>query len=118
MSIRRRLASWLDPTPERVSSDMMELLIKAARRCAHDLEHCAGDVWYASRRPEIGVEQSQMWHERAHHWQGIFYPDNGLKNYHARIANKLDDAERTIEKLREHCKAHGISPWLDTDIPF
>jgi hypothetical protein len=118
MTLAQRIATWLDPTPARLQRGLFELTIKAARRCAHDLEHCAADVWYASRRPEVGVEQSRKWHEHAQHWQAIFYPDNGMKNYHASIVNKLEAAEATIDKLREHCKKHGITPWLDDDIPF
>lgn len=118
MTLAQRIALWLDPNPARVSLELLELSVKAARRCAHDLEHCAGDIWYASQRPEIATEQSKMWHERAKHWQVIFYPENGIKDYHAKLAIRVDNAEETIEKLRAHCLKHGIPQWLDHECPF
>lgn len=118
MNLRQRIAAWLDPSPTRIQLELFELTVKAARRCAHDLEHAAGDVWYASKRPEMGVEQSAMWHERAKHWQCLFYPENGMKDYHAKLSIRVDNAEEKLEKLRAHCLAHGISQWLDDECPF
>lgn len=117
-TIRQRLASWLDPTPTRLERDLFDLTVKCARRCAHDLEHCAGDVWYASQRPDRATEQSEMWHERAQSWQAIFYPTSGVKDYHAKLHGRVDKAEALTEKLRAHCLAHGIPQWLDDECPF
>jgi hypothetical protein len=117
-TIRQRIATWLDPSPVRIQHDLFDLTVKCARRCAHDLQHAAGDVWYASRRPEMGVEQSEMWHVRAEEWLAIFYPTDGIKNYHAGLHGRVDKAEALVEKLRAHCLAHGIPQWLDDEVPF
>lgn len=118
MTLAQRIAAWLDPSPVRIQREMFELIVKAGRRCAHDLAHCSSDVLYAANRPEHSVEQSRMWHAQARHWETIFYTENGAKDYHAKLAMRVDKAERTIERLREHCRKHGIIEWLDDDIPF
>ena len=118
LTLRQRIAGWLDPTPVRIERDLFDLTVKCARRCAHDLEHAAGDVWYASRRPERGDEQSAMWHKRAEEWLAIFYPIGGMKDYHAKLHIRVDNAEELVDKLRAHCVANGISQWLDHEVPF
>lgn len=117
-TIRQRLAAWLDPTPVRIKRDLFDLTVKSARRCAHDLQHCAGDVWFASKRPEQATEQSEMWHARSEEWLSIFYPIGGQKDYYATLCIRVDNAEALVEKLRAHCLKHGIPQWLDHECPF
>ena len=105
MNWRQRLALWLDPVPERVNREQLELVVKAGRRCAHDLAHAASDVVYS---PYPKDERSKFWAERARHWEEVFYPGDDGKNYRSRL-------HREIARLEQLCRDNGIDP---DELPF
>lgn len=109
MGWRQRLATWLDPTPERLSRDLYDLVLKSARRCAHDLDHCASDIGVSS--PYMTAAQ---WHDHARVWLRVFYPDGGPKDYMARICREYETA---LNKLTALCRKNGVDP-NDGDLPF
>lgn len=100
-------------TPEAAQHELMEVLVKAGRRCAYDLRHAAD---YISDNKEL---RDMMYH-RASHWIGVFNPGNDQKNYRQELHSIIENRERIIEKLKERCKEHGldVSDLTDSDIPF
>lgn len=111
MTIRQRIACWLDPTPERIERELFELTVKAGRRCAHDLAHAIDS--------DPDADNRKFMRQRLDVWRIIFYPDNGPKNYRARIHQTIHDQESTIETLRKLLKSHNIpDPTESDDIPF
>ena len=120
MNIRQRLALWLDPTPERINRVHNEILLKSARRCAHDLDHCASDIyWCAMRKDEQNAsDQADFYHHRANEWRKLFYPDDGVKSYRIQIEADLERLRNTMSKYKTLLLKHGlVDPW-DDDIPF
>lgn len=109
MNLRARLAALLDPTPERIAARQYDLLLKSARRCMHDLAHCADDA--GAPRPFMTAGE---WHQRVNEWHRVFYPDGGPKDYAARISNEY---EAKIFALHRIMRANGLDPH-DGDIPF
>jgi hypothetical protein len=99
-----------DYTPEEAMRELLELTIKAARRCAYDLSHASGDV----RDPEL----RQLFARRARHWLSIFNPANGPKDYRHRLHHTIDDLENQVDRLAALCKKHGINPDDPNGIPF
>jgi hypothetical protein len=104
-TLRKRLATMLDPTPERIERELFELTVKAGRRCAHDFEHCSEDIGRVS--PYM---TSSEWNARAREWLRIFYPGGGPKDYRARLHYEIDRLTALLER-------NGIDP-RDSDIPF
>jgi hypothetical protein len=125
MRIRKRIASWLDPMPERLHAEQVELLVKAARRCAHDLAHAGSDVYYT---PYDKKARAKFWAERAQMWLDMFYPGNDGKNYRHKLYSDIENLEQQVEELKRVCLEHGIDPLKDkrvnqldhiiNDIPF
>lgn len=106
--LRQKLALWLEPTPDRYLVEQLELVTKAARRCAHDLNHAAADVYFAAGTREISAK---FWQDRADMWRRVFYPGNDGKNYRHRLHAEL-------ERLEQLCRDHGIDPTDPDSIPF
>lgn len=102
MKLRQRLALWLDPTPERIQHEQIELIVKAGRRCAHDLMHAASYI--------AAEEEQGLFHDQAHYWLTVFYPGGDGKDYRTRLHHE-------IERLHGLCLKNGIDP-RDPDIPF
>lgn len=113
--LRQLIAYWLDPTPERVDRELYELLLKAARRCNHDLAHAADDIMMSVRDRK---EAAEMWNERANMWHGIFYPDNGPKDYRSSMHREIWQLESTVKRLYAVLDEHGIADPKDDRIPF
>lgn len=109
--IRRFQAS--DYTPEQATSEYIELLMKAGRRCAYDLRHAADSI-------ENDSEFRNIMYKRASHWQTVFNPANEQKNYRHKLHNMIDELEDINAQLIKRCKANGIdvSDLEDDDIPF
>lgn len=81
-------------------AELLEIIVKAARRCAYDLEHAADQI--------IDRKQSDMYHERAKMWQVIFNPANGPKDYRNSLHKEIWVKDMHIRKLKELCKKHNI----------
>lgn len=96
----------LEYTPEEVQAELMELLIKGARRCAYDLRHAADDIG------------GTFWHSRADMWIGIFDPARGLKDYRTRLHHTIMEQSATIEGLRELCRSKGVEMGNLDEFPF
>lgn len=79
-----------------------DLLLKSARRCAHDLDHVVGDL------PLHSMMQNEM-AMRARHWLDVFSPD-GVKNYRLKLHEELDSLERENDSLRAELEEAGIVP--------
>lgn len=107
---------WQRDEPEQIHRELFELIIKAGRRCAHDLEHAATDVLLASSDRK---KASDLWHERAKMWQKIFYADGGPKDYRHRLHSDIFILEEKVRALRKQLLTAGIEPCIDDgDIPF
>jgi hypothetical protein len=85
--------------------ETLELTIRAARRCAYDLRHCAD---YVARPRGIDAEMVKMFGERADHYVALFQSGNSMKDYRHRLHHTIDEQERTIERLRELLAQHKI----------
>ena len=95
-------------TPQEAQQELVQLLVKGARRCAYDLRHAADDA----------RDNGQLWRQRAEMWIGIFDPGDGLKDYRHRLHRTIADQESTIEGLRELCRANGIAMGRFDEAPF
>ncbi|URC15278.1 hypothetical protein GD1_154 [Paraglaciecola Antarctic GD virus 1] len=90
------------------------LTLKAARRCAYDLNHCAGELGMEASRN--GTKLLFDYHQFSHHWQEIFTPEGG-KNYRHLLHNKIDMMDLEISRLKRLCEQHNIDH-SDDEIPF
>jgi len=96
--------------PDATLREQLRLVIKAARRCSHDLEHCSDGV--------AKQEDREHWRARAQMWQAIFYPDDGPKDYRDELHRKIWSLEFERDRLRALVKAHGIDDVDDQTIPL
>lgn len=71
--------------------ELTELLLKSARRCAHDLGHAAE----AATDPDLRA----LFQERAQWWRDLFYPENGIKDYHTSLMRKVEQLEAGVKRL-------------------
>ncbi len=101
-----------DYTPEEAQAELLELITKAARRCAYDLRHAAQDV----ACNYLKEERSKEWSERANMWLTIFNAADDPKNYRAGLHMKIFSLECQIEKLKKLCKEKGID--IPDERPF
>lgn len=104
------LRAALAPQPIEGQAELLRLMVKAGRRCAHDLAHAADDV---SDR-----ESAAMWRERARMWIGLFYPDGGPKDYRDELHRDIARARAEAQRLRALCIEHGIDPTDPGGTPF
>lgn len=112
--IRRLLRRWIgEPTPEDGLAETLAITIRCARRCAYDLSHAADMI-----DPRMGREWEQRFQDKANHWQSLFSSGTSTKDYRLRLHSELDQANRTIEKLRERLKAAGLPAYDDHEMPF
>ncbi|MDS1141764.1 hypothetical protein RE432_15085 [Pusillimonas sp. SM2304] len=92
--------STTEYTPEGAQRELMELIVKAGRRCAYDLAHAAD--WL----PDPGSQAT--YRARAKMWINIFDPANGPKDYRHRLHQEIFMLERRIERLKALCIKHGV----------
>lgn len=108
-------------TPAHQFAEIHELCMLAARRCAHDLNHAAGEIFFASGSKE---ESSRYFHEKSRMWQDIFYPIENQKNYRHELHKQLSNREYQIENLCRILKENNVpeADWdkysLNGGIPF
>lgn len=95
-------------TPQEAQNELVQLLVKGARRCAYDLRHAADDA----------RDNSELWRQRAEMWIGIFDPGDGLKDYRHRLHQVISDQESTIEGLRNLCRINAIEMGRFGEPPF
>ena len=100
-------------SPEAAQRELYELIVKAGRRCAHDLAHCA-DLIPTELNTDLG---SKFFHERAKMWLDVFYMEDG-KNYRHKLHHIINDYENLVDKYRELVKAHNINADFDDELPF
>lgn len=107
-------------------AEINRLLIKAGRRCAYDLKHAAGSIFYSCPREawetqgNRAKEDYEIYERRAHMWLDIFNPADDGKQYRDRLHHTIDDAERKLEIAIELLKTNGIEipETIDSGIPF
>jgi hypothetical protein len=99
-------------TPLNVLLEEHTLLIKAARRCAHDLAHAADCI----DRNGNWAEFNKIFRKNAEMWLGIFNP-TGPKDYRHRLHHEIHSLEFRVERLREFCEKNGLDPNV-VDDPF
>lgn len=92
-----------------VLSEMLELSIKAGRRMMHDYKHMLSEI------PEDNLFKDDF-KERAQTWESIFYPDNGMKNYRAKLHKEIERLQWELDHANKKLKEHGLSQ--DDDLPF
>lgn len=91
--------------------ELLELTIKAGRRCAHDLKHATHEIYRNGDN-----EMYELFRNRADYWKTVFYPEDGPKNYRAGLHHEISDLEYKVEKLRQQLLDNGIEPC--DNIPF
>lgn len=100
-----------DYTPEQAQAELMELTIKAARRCAYDLAHAVDYMDAGELRDTLT--------RRAQHWKQVFNPADGPKDYRHKLHMDNASLERRVAGLLALCKANEIDASLfDDPIPF
>jgi hypothetical protein len=104
--ILEALTKLQSPPPDEFGAELYQLLIKAARRCAYDLRHCAAFV------PPESIFDSSFFEERANHWLEIFEPD-GVKDYRHRLHREISTLELHNEGYKRLLKEHGIEDTVD-----
>lgn len=102
------MLSWLK-SKEKVDEfyelrQLLDIHIKAGRRCAYDLDHASGCIPYK----ENDMFGQEFWHERSKYWISVFNPGNDGKNYQSMLHNQMDKLERRIEELEEFIKEKGL----------
>jgi hypothetical protein len=97
-------------TPHADLSEIHELIVLAARRCAYDLKHAADGIATTLYDKEDGV----MFSERARYWLSIFTTNDQGKMYRHRLLIEINNAEQKIELYREFLENKGIEdPYPD-----
>lgn len=92
-----------------ILKELLELSIKAGRRMMHDFDHMLNEV------PDDN-DYKKEYRERGKHWQTIFYPDDGMKNYRARLHYTIAELDRTVVKLKQ--QIINLSQIPDDGLPF
>lgn len=103
-------APFDDYTPEQAQRELLELIVKVARRCAYDLRHAADDM--------SDKKTAELFHSRAATFLTIFDPADGGKNYRHRLHNEIDDLATKVSGLRQLCKDNNIECGKYDDFPF
>lgn len=89
-----------------LQNELLEVLIKSARRCAYDLGHAIDQI------PAYDALKVML-HGKSDIWLEIFNPD-GLKNYHSKLSNKITQQAMRNEKLVRILNAAGLSEdWIE-----
>lgn len=91
-------------------ADSHLILLKSARRCAHDLSHAVDLIQPSCRLGEL-------FEDRARYWLQIFSP-TGVKDYRLEIYNKIDQLEAEVMALRAELASHGIQSAVPPKEPF
>lgn len=109
----RLLLLWVyRQTPQKAFMETHVLVLKAARRCAYDLKHAAGQL--SHKDPEL----SKHFYSRARMWLNIFQPTGG-KDYRHELHSELSQLETKLSVVRDILKKHGIEdPTAEDDISF
>lgn len=97
-------------TPEQAQRELLELVVKAGRRCAYDL-------WHAAYQFPDRINR-ELYGSRAGMWLGIFNPANGLKDYRHQLHRDIATLEMEIRRLQKLCRDHGIDPENPNGMPF
>ncbi len=84
-----------------IPNEILELIIKAGRRCAYDLRHAADGIGYEEHR--------KLYLERAEMWLSIFNPANGPKDYRSKLHDKINHLEARVKTLEALCKENKIN---------
>jgi hypothetical protein len=92
-----------------IQTELLELTIKAGRRLMHDFHHLLSEVPDDNQFKEVYTKRAAM-------WKGIFYPDDGPKNYRASLHYEISNLEMENSRLKALLKKHGIDP--NEDHPF
>ncbi len=95
--------------PPQAQRELLELMVKAGRRCAHDLAHAVSLIGMREPPRELAVE----FHRRAQQWREVFYPDDGPKNYRARLHAEIERLQDRVDELEKLCAEHGIDTGKD-----
>lgn len=107
-----RLLAWIRAhwRTQNETDELLRLVVKAGRRCAYDLSHCAG----GNREPE----EAQIFHERAQYWLTLFNPADDGKNYRDRLHTEIYNLEREAKRLRKLLIQNNIPHDDPESIPF
>jgi hypothetical protein len=81
---------WKD-TPYSEFTEIHELCMMAARRCAHDLNHASSAI--------SDSEKSTFIYERSNMWRDIFYPVENQKRYRHELHMTIRNLEYAQEQL-------------------
>lgn len=110
-----RLRAAFAPKPPEAQRELLRLMIRAGRRCAHDLAHAADEMALPLAQRK---DAARAWHERAQMWAQIFYPASGPKDYRDELHHEIWRLEQEVERLRKLCRDRGIDPDDGKALPF
>ncbi len=82
-----------DESPEDLTLQLYEILLKSARRCAYDLNH-AVDMIDES-------EMKQILLERAKYWKDLFTAGTNMKDYRISYVNDIFELEQNVERAEK-----------------
>lgn len=93
------------------------LVLKAARRCAYDMDHAATTIWRLGRDKGDTRGDCEFYSERSREWLKIFSPTGG-KDYRHRLHDDIRHLEYEIERLKKVCEENGVDHVDPDAIPF
>jgi hypothetical protein len=97
-----RLAFIFSRFPQKLSfnslADLLEVAVKSARRCAHDMIHC---VSYMSIEDN---NERRTIHLRSHSWSKMFYPADSTKSYRTSYHSRIMKNDNEICRLKRLLK--------------
>ena len=92
-----------------IQAELLELSIKAGRRAVHDFDHLLNQC-------ELSEGDKAFFRERLDMWKKIFYPDDGMKNYRAKLHYDINYLQTQLDVAQKLLREHGIDP--EPNLPF
>ena len=81
--------------------ELLELMVKAGRRCAYDLRHAADHI--------SDKELAEIFSDSADYWLTIFNPAQGPKDYRTRMHHEIYTLEMLVNRLSNLALEHGAT---------
>ncbi len=82
-----------EESPENLTLQLYEILLKSARRCAYDLGH-AVDMIDGTRESEL----KDILRNSAEHWKDLFTAGNAMKDYRLSYVHDIFDLEQDVKR--------------------
>ena len=109
-TVTKELLKLNDPIQD--MKELNRVIIRAARRCAYDLGHAAGEI----KDPDT---QKIFW-DRHYMWLNVFNPVNGGKDYRDELHRRISFLEHRVDAFIKLCENSKVdySEITINDLPF